>query len=100
MQDWKQVQGSQEAKPEEFDLTTSATVAYQRRNIKRVEVEDMDGSKHEVWQYEEREMSHDEAVKLQLAQDALRIGEIDETSTTGLLAVTDLYEELINKGVL
>lgn len=60
----------------------------------------MDGSKHEVWQYEEREMSHDEAVKLQLAQDALRIGEIDETSTTGLLAVTDLYEELINKGVL
>ena len=75
-------------------------MAYQRQNIKRVEVEDMDGSKHEVWQYDEREMSHDEAVKLQLAQDALRIGEIDETSTTGLLAVTDLYEELINKGVL
>lgn len=45
-------------------------------------------------------MTHDEAVKLQLAQDATKIGEIDETSTTGLLAVTDLYEQLIEKGVL
>ncbi len=81
-------------------MTTSALVAYQRRNIKRVEVEDEKGEKYEVWQYEEREMTHDEAVKLQLAKDAAKIVEIDETSTTGLLAVTDLYEELINKGVL
>lgn len=100
MQDWKQVQGSQETKPEEFDMTSSAIVAYQRRNIERIEVENMDGSKTELWQYEEREMTHDEAVKIQLAQDATKIGEIDETSTTGLLAVTDLYEQLIEKGVL
>ena len=100
MQDWKQVQGSQETKPEEFDMTSSAIVAYQRRNIERIKVENMDGSKTELWQYEEREMTHDEAVKLQLAQDATKIGEIDETSTTGLLAVTDLYEQLIEKGVL
>ena len=100
MTDWKKVQGSQETKPEEFDTTTSEVVAYQRRNIKRVEVENMDGSKTELWEYEEREMTHDEAVKLRLAADAVKIGEIDETSTTGLLAVTDLYEQLIEKGVL
>ena len=29
-----------------------------------------------------------------------KIAEVDETSTTGLLAVTDLYEELLDKGVL
>ena len=100
MTGWKEVQGSQKSKPKEFDLTSSATVAYQRRNIERIEVENMDGSKTEIWQYEEREMTHDEAVKLQLAQGATKIGEIDETSTTGLLAVTDLYEQLIEKGVL
>ena len=100
MTDWKEVQGSQESKPEEFDLASSATVAYQRRNIRRVKAKDMDDKETEVWQYEEREMTHDEAVKLQLAEDATKIDEIDETSTTGLLAVTDLYEQLINKGVL
>ena len=100
MQDWKEVLGSQEAKPEEFDLTASKTVAYQRRNIRRVKVKDMDDKETEVWKYEEREMTHEEAVKLQLAEEAAKIGEIDETSTTGLLAVTDLYEQLIEKGVL
>ena len=29
-----------------------------------------------------------------------KIAEVDETSTTGLLAVTDLYEQLVDKGVL
>ena len=100
MTDWKKVQGSQDERPQEFDMTSSAIVAYQRRNIERVEVENMDGSKTELWEYEEREMTHDEAVKLQLAKDAVKIGEIDETSTTGLLAVTDLYEQLIEAGVL
>lgn len=32
-------------------------------------------------------------------QDA-KISEVDEASTTGLMAVTDLYEELVSKGVL
>lgn len=100
MTDWKTVQGSQAEKPQEFDMTTSEAVAYQRRNIVRVTVENMDGSITELWKYDEREMSHEEAVRLQLAQDATKIGEIDETSTTGLLAVTDLYEQLIEKGVL
>ena len=29
-----------------------------------------------------------------------KISEVDETSTTGLMAITDLYEELLDKGVL
>lgn len=37
--------------------------------------------------------------EISFAQDE-KIAEVDEASTTGLIAVTDLYEELIEKGVL
>ncbi len=37
--------------------------------------------------------------EISFAQDE-KIAEVDEASTTGLIAVTDLYEELIKKGVL
>ena len=33
---------------------------YQRRNIKRVTVENPDGSTAELWEYEEREMTREE----------------------------------------
>lgn len=60
MKDWKKVQGSQTEKPAEFDTTTSEVVVYQRRNIERVTVENPDGSTVELWEYEERELTHDE----------------------------------------
>ena len=60
MTDWKKVQGSQVERPQEWDTTTSAVVVYQRKNIERITVEDMDGKTAELWQYDERGMSRDE----------------------------------------
>ena len=56
MTDWKTVQGSQPEKPQEFDITSSKSTVYQRRNIKRTTTKD--GT--ELWEYDERTMSHDE----------------------------------------
>ena len=60
MTDWRKAQGSQSEKPAEFDTTTSAFTVYQRRNIERITVENGDGSTTELWQYDEREMTHEE----------------------------------------
>lgn len=60
MTDWKTVQGSQDTKPSEFDTTSSKKVVYQRTNIKKVTVEGVDGETTEVWQYDERQMTHNE----------------------------------------
>ncbi len=60
MTDWTKVQGSQEEKPQEFDTTSSEVIVYQRRNIERITVENPDGTTTQLWEYEEREMSHEE----------------------------------------
>lgn len=69
MTDWRKVRGSQAVRPDEIDTTTSAVVVYQRRNIERITVENTDGSPAELWQYEERELTHDEYVNIQLEQN-------------------------------
>lgn len=65
MTDWKVVQGSQPNKPEEFDVTSSPTTIYQRKNIQKVTVENNDSST-ELWQYEERELTIEEYNKLNI----------------------------------
>lgn len=61
MTDWKEVQGSQDTKPAEFDTTSSSEVVYQRRNIEQIEVENpMDDTKTKLWKYDEREMTRKE----------------------------------------
>lgn len=78
-------------------------MVYQRRNIERVTVTNQDGTSAELWEYEERALTHEEYYAIigkNTLENAARLEEIDETSTTELLAVTDLYEQLIEKGVL
>lgn len=65
MADWKTVQGSQATRPAEIDTTSSAVTVYQRRNIERVVAKNEDGSTTELWQYEEREMTHEEYLDVQ-----------------------------------
>lgn len=60
MTDWKKVQGSQVEKPSEFDTTTSSAMIYQRRNIERITIENVDGTTSELWEYDERTMSSEE----------------------------------------
>lgn len=100
MTDWRKVQGSQEEKPAEFDTTTSKVVVYQRKNIKRITITDMDGKTAELWEYEEREMTREEYAIVRTETQQKQIDEATETALTGLMATTDLYEELIDKGVL
>lgn len=73
MTDWKIVQGSQTEKPAEFDTATSAVVVYQRRNIERITVDSGDGAKTELWQYEERQMTHDEYYNMRQKQNAANV---------------------------
>ena len=78
MMDWKTVQGSQPTKPEEFDTTSSEVVVYQRRNVHTVEVEDMEGTKTTLWEYDERELTKDEFMKLSLQNALSAIANIED----------------------
>lgn len=73
MTNWETVQGSQATRPAEIDTTSSAVVVYQRRNIERITVKNSDGTTAELWQYEEREMSHEEYVDLRIKQNSADI---------------------------
>lgn len=59
MTGWKNVLGSQPTRPREWDVDSSKTTVYQRRNISRVTVDDA-GEAVGMWRYEERQMSHEE----------------------------------------
>ena len=61
---WRKVTGSQIEKPAEFDTTSSTVVVYQRKNIERIQVNNHDDSISELWQYDERKMTHSEYLLL------------------------------------
>lgn len=83
MTDWQFVEGSQLDKPAELDSTSSKVYVYQRRNIQRVSTDE-----GVFWQYEERKLTHDEYQKL-------RIAELELQNTNLELALTELYENLL-----
>lgn len=84
MTDWKKVSGSQVSKPAEFDTTSSAVFVYQRRNIERITVENEFDGTSELWQYDERKMSHGEYEQL-----------LENELTQTQLALVELYERTI-----
>lgn len=89
MTEWKTVRGSQAEKPGEFDAASSPTTVYQRRNVKRVTVDSMDGAAAELWEYEERTMSHEEFAALLAQMDAAKF---EDELTDVQLALVELYE--------
>lgn len=61
MTDWKTVQGSQTGPPQEWDLLSSPTTVYQRKNIEQIEVSDLfNDIIVSMYQYQERTMSFEE----------------------------------------
>ena len=68
---WTRVQGSQPEQPKEFDTESSTAVVYQRKNIVKVIVNNEDGSSTELWEYDERKLTHEEYA-------AIRATEIDQ----------------------
>ncbi|MBQ7630959.1 MAG: hypothetical protein IJS81_12240 [Selenomonadaceae bacterium] len=87
MTDWQIVFGSQAVKPAELDSTSSKVYVYQRRNIQRV-TQTLDDVTSEFWQYEERKLSREEYLKLQVDQ-------LENENTNLQLALTELYENLL-----
>lgn len=84
MTEWKKVQGSQPETPGEFDTTSSPTTVYQRRNVQRVTVDEA-----ELWEYEERTMTHEEFAVLLAQMDAAKF---EDELTDVQLALVELYE--------
>lgn len=75
-------------------------------NIKHIAIKDDEtGETEEVTAPEAyvREVDGGEVTfqnRVNIENNEVRISEVDETALTGLMATTDLYEELLNKGVL
>lgn len=86
MTEWKKVTGSQPARPEEFDTTSSATTVYQRRKVKRITVKS-DGTTTELWQYDEREMTFAEYDKLRMENT---LSDLDAMTVDHELRIMDL----------
>ena len=104
MKEWREVFGTETAKPEEFDTEQSPTTVYQRRNIKQKTKTEEDGTKVTGWQREERELTIAEYKQLILMQ------EVVEKNTEGIVAsvtefqkgaVIDEYTmQLIEEGII
>lgn len=104
MKEWRTVFGTETEKPEEFDTQQSPTTVYQRRNIKRTEKTEEDGTKVTGWQREEREMTHEEYNQMVLMRQVVseNTSAIVE-SVTGFQkeAVIDEYtQQLIEEGMI
>ena len=83
MTEWQIVYSGQTSIPAEFDTTSSKFYVYQRRNIRRVMEKNIS-----FWQYEERKLTREEYLKLQVDQ-------LQDETTNLQLAITELYENLL-----
>ena len=83
MTEWQIVYGGQTSTPAEFDTASSKFYVYQRRNIRRVTENNIS-----FWQYEERKLTREEYLKLQVDQ-------LQDETTNLQLAITELYENLL-----
>lgn len=65
--DWEYVQDSCVEQPEEIDMTSSAKVVYERRNIKQEAVKNVVTSNEETlhWTYEQRVWPREEYLRMQ-----------------------------------
>ena len=103
MIDWVKVNGSQEEKPAEFDETSRSSVVYQRRNVHTIEVENHDGTKVALWEYEERTLTPSEAnleknnieLKEKLEAQSAKLSEQNDNQMAIMSAISDLYEGMV-----
>ncbi len=72
----------------ELDASSSADTVYQRKNFVRLPDDFIGGKAIPFWQFDERTMSHDEYAQL-------RISELESENTNLQLALTELYEKLL-----
>lgn len=90
MDEWKTVQDSRKERPEEIDTTSSASVVYERRNIRRETVEAINGEVEvstEQWVYEQRAWSREDYMRMQQ--------ELESPATRAIMqSISDLQLEV------
>ena len=65
MAEWKKVQDSRADEPKEIDAESSEYVIYERRNIRRETITDVDGQEESIWTYEQRAWPREDFLKMQ-----------------------------------
>ena len=94
---WSQVRGTQPEKPLEVDIYSSSNTVYLRRNIEQIEVVDpMTKDKVIMWQYEERELTHEEYAVYQMIEESTKT----ITAFQKQEVIDEYTEELIAGGVI
>lgn len=104
MKEWREVFGTEAAKPEELDTQQSPTTVYQRRNIKRETRTEPDGKNVTGWMREERELTLEEYHQMMLMQQIVAEntqGIVDSVTEFQKGAVIDEYTmQLIEEGII
>ena len=90
MDEWKTVQDSRKEQPEEIDTTSSASVVYERRNIRRETVAVTNGetgTATEQWIYEQRVWLREDYMRMQR--------ELESPATRAIMqSISDLQLEV------
>ena len=104
MKEWREVFGTEAARPEEFDTQQSPTTVYQRRNIKEATKTEPDGTTVTGWQREERELTLEEYHQMILMQQI-----VTENTQAIVASVTEFQKgavideytmQLIEEGII
>lgn len=75
---YKVVEGSQSEQPLEVDTVSSPTLVYLRRNIERIERDDVEtGGKVKLWRYEEATLEPHEYLEMLTEREAKNSADID-----------------------
>lgn len=86
MSEWKEVIGSQSERPAEIDVTSSAFVVYERKDIQRYEEKDDEENViYKGWKYKERQVPKEQWSIETAASNKKNLDAI-------MLGLTDLYE--------
>lgn len=96
---WKTVRGTQTVKPATEDKTSSPSVVYLRKDIRKVLIEQNDQAYY-AWEYEEavltlEEYAEYEELVAQVATPAMQT--LQEQNTILMEALADIYERLENQ---
>lgn len=89
--EWIVREGTQDERPSDIDLISSADTVYKRRNQRQVEVEDESGQKVKKWIYEEMEIPRAEYERQQNDLQSPLAMEIMQANTA-LIAQNELLQ--------
>ena len=90
--EWRTVQGSQVDKPKEMDTTSSSSLIYIRRNIKRITIDNGIDPITELWEYEEKSIPKDS-----LSKSFIKVKDFYDNGIWNFNKVSEVVGELITE---